>query len=111
MIKHRSQNEIHRMRQQLDADLRAGRLYIHEAAKGMRHILGKTQRDFADLLGIAERTYIDIERGVGNPTLETLSKIGALFGLAVKFGPYDTLRDNGDGVRGKPRHTRGFPRR
>jgi transcriptional regulator with XRE-family HTH domain len=94
-----SQEEIVGMRQRLDEDLRAGRLYPHEAARQMRHILRKSQEEFAVMLKMSPRTYIDFERNVGNPTLETLNRIGSLFGLVVKFGPSDTLHDRGESLR------------
>lgn len=94
-----SPEAIAEQRQQLDAELRAGRLYLNEAARKMRAILCKSQSEFAVLLDIAPRTYIDFERGVGNPRLDTLMKIAGLFGLAVKFGPADSLHDRGSSLR------------
>ena len=37
------------------------------------------------ILKISPRVLIDIERGVGNPTLKTLNKIGHLFGFKTGF--------------------------
>ena len=54
---------------------------LAQTVRLMRQITGKTQPDFARLVGIAPRVLIDIERGVGNPTLNTLKKIGRPFGL------------------------------
>jgi len=54
---------------------------LAQTVRLMRRITGKTQPDFARLIGIAPRVLIDIERGVGNPTLTTLKKIGTPFGL------------------------------
>ena len=99
MKRNLSHEEIAQMRQQLDSDLRNGLLYPHEAAKQMRLILRKTQAEFADMLKLGRRTYIDFERSVGNPTIDTLSRIGKLFGLAIKFGPSDTLHDRGEALR------------
>jgi len=53
----------------------------------MRKVVGKTQPEYAKLIGVAERAYIDFERGVGNPTLATLKKIAKSFGLDVSFRP------------------------
>ncbi len=49
----------------------------------MRRITGLTQPEYARLVGVAPRALIDVERGVANPTLETLEKIGRSFGLRV----------------------------
>ncbi len=66
-------------------DLDSGQLDIAEAIRKMREIVGKTQVDYARMIGIAPRVLIDIERRVRNPTLATLMKIGEPFGLTVKF--------------------------
>jgi DNA-binding XRE family transcriptional regulator len=66
-------------------DLNSGQLDIPEAVRRMRKISGKTQPEYAKLIRIAPRVLIDLERGVGNPTLNTLSKIGKVFGLVVSF--------------------------
>jgi DNA-binding XRE family transcriptional regulator len=55
----------------------------------MRKIAGLTQVEFAKFVGVAPRIVIDIERGVANPTLSTLRKIGLVFGLDVFFGRKD----------------------
>ncbi len=67
-------------------DLSAGNFKkIPETVREMRKITGFTQPEFAKWIGIAPRVLIDIERGVGNPTLKTLEKIIEPFGLAVGF--------------------------
>lgn len=62
------------------------KLSLAETVKTMRSIVGMTQPEFAKLVGIAPRIIIDLERGVGNPTLETLRKIGKPFRLDIYFG-------------------------
>lgn len=62
-----------------------GGLSLIETIKWMRRIAGLTQPKFAKMVGIAPRIIIDLERGVANPTLETLNKIGKPFGLTVGF--------------------------
>lgn len=62
-----------------------GRLTLVDACRLMRAVTGMTQAEFARWVGVAERTYIDLERGAGNPTLATLNRIGAVFNLEVGF--------------------------
>jgi len=65
-------------------DLDDGRLTdLPGAVRQMRKTTGLTQTEYAKLVGIAPRVLIDLERGVGNPTLKTLEKLAAPFGLCV----------------------------
>ncbi len=66
-------------------EIAAGKLSLIDAIKNMRKILGMTQVEYAKFVGVAPRIIIDIERGVGNPTLETLRKIGRPYGLDVGY--------------------------
>jgi DNA-binding XRE family transcriptional regulator len=56
---------------------------LFDTIRRMRKITGLTQPEYAKLIGIAPRVLIDIERGVGNPTLKTLNKIAEPFGLRI----------------------------
>ncbi|WP_245641577.1 helix-turn-helix domain-containing protein [Paraburkholderia bannensis] len=58
---------------------------IAEAMKAMRKMTGLTQAEFAAHRGVSRRVIQDIERGTGNPTVESLNSIGKLFGLQVGF--------------------------
>lgn len=69
------------LRQEFYRQLPESAQTLAQTVRLMRQITGKTQPDFARLVGIAPRVLIDIERGVGNPTLNTLKKIGRPFGL------------------------------
>ncbi|OAI46503.1 hypothetical protein AYO45_01800 [Gammaproteobacteria bacterium SCGC AG-212-F23] len=60
-------------------------LTLAETIKAMRAIVGMTQTEYAKFVGIAPRIIIDLERGIGNPTLETLRKIGKPFRLNIIF--------------------------
>jgi len=73
------------LRIQFFKDLDAGKLTLVQATRRLRKSTSMTQPQLAKLLKISERTYIDLERGVGNPTLKTLSKIAAAYGLEVSF--------------------------
>ena len=82
----RTSEEIRSEKESLYADIEAGRLTIGQATRRMRKIVGMTQTEYAEkVLKIYPRVLMEIERGRGNPTLETLQKIGAPFGLLVRF--------------------------
>jgi transcriptional regulator with XRE-family HTH domain len=48
-----------------------------------RKIAGRSQADYARLVGVSPRSLIELERGIGNPTIKTLAKILAPFDLEV----------------------------
>ena len=50
-----------------------------------------TQRDLAELSGLAVHTLSDLESGKGNPTLEVLSKLCAVLGLEIQLQPRQPL--------------------
>lgn len=61
-------------------------LTLGEAVRGMRKITGMSQKAYAErIVGIAPRILAEIERDSGNPTVETLNKIGRPFGFTVGF--------------------------
>jgi DNA-binding XRE family transcriptional regulator len=64
-----------------------GDMSIPEAMKGMRAITGLTQAEFAAHRGVSRRVIQDIERGTGNPTVDSLNSIVKLFGLQVGLVP------------------------
>lgn len=43
------------------------------------------QEQLADIAGISPRTLRDIEKGIGNPELETLMKICNVLGMEIKI--------------------------
>lgn len=43
------------------------------------------QQEFAKALSLTRRQIAEIEAGAANPTLETLDKIGRVFGFSVGF--------------------------
>ena len=67
------------------ADIEAGKLSLRDTLRAMRKIAGMTQTEYAKFVGVAPRIIIDLERGVGNPTLSTLEKIGRPFRLKVSL--------------------------
>ena len=64
-----------------------GDMTIPEAMKAMRKMTGLTQAEFAEHRGVSRRVIQDIERGTGNPTVDSLNSVAKLFGLQVGFVP------------------------
>ena len=56
---------------------------IGEFIRERRDILKIQQTDLAELSGIALRTIIIIEGGKGNPSINTLQKLGSVLGLEL----------------------------
>lgn len=82
----RSPDEIRIEKEALYADIKRGALTLGQATRRMRKIVGMTQTEYAEkILRIYPRVLMEIERDRGNPTLETLEKIGRPFGLKVGF--------------------------
>jgi len=73
------------LRKQFYADIKAGRLSLPGAVKAMRRISRLTQPEFAKNRGISLGALKQIEAGQGNPKIETLTKIGAIFAVEVGF--------------------------
>jgi transcriptional regulator with XRE-family HTH domain len=87
-----SRDELRRQRDELYAAISRGELTIQEAVKRMRRLARMTQVEFAAHRGLSLKVIKDVERGVGNPTLATLNKIGEIFGLEVAFVRKDKLQ-------------------
>jgi len=82
----RTPEEIRAEKEALYADIAAGSLTLGQATRRMRRIVGMNQKEYAEkVLKIYPRVLMEIERDRGNPTLETLEKIAAPFGLTVGF--------------------------
>lgn len=56
-----------------------------ETIKARRDNLGVTQEMLADISGVGLRTLKQFESGKGNPTLETLNKLGNSLGMELTF--------------------------
>lgn len=78
-----------------------GELTLQEAVKRMRALSRLTQQEFADHRGVSVKVIKEIERGVGNPTVNTLNQIAAIFGLEVAFVP-KIPRPSPSSLREKP---------
>ncbi|MCH7398774.1 helix-turn-helix domain-containing protein [Belliella sp. DSM 107340] len=57
-------------------------IYIRERRK----MLEVTQPDLAEMAGISINTLYKIERGVANPSVKVLKKIGDILGLEISIG-------------------------
>ena len=82
-----TKEEILENRRTLAERARIGDLRLPGAVAEIRKGFGMTQEEFAKTLSLTRRQVAEIEAGAGNPTLETLEKIGRLFGFGVGFVP------------------------
>ncbi len=62
-----------------------------EIMKSRRRILAISQRDLAEMAGLGLATVKDIERGKGNPSLSTISRILDVLGMEVVFKVRQTV--------------------
>lgn len=56
---------------------------IGTTIKERRALLGISQQDLSDYSGVGISTIKDLERGIGNPSVETLGKILDVVGLEM----------------------------
>ncbi len=56
---------------------------IGATIKERRTLLGISQQDLSDYSGVGISTIKDLERGIGNPSVETLRKILDVVGLEM----------------------------
>jgi putative transcriptional regulator len=77
-------------RVELLQELEKGRMELPETIRRMRAVTGLTQFEYAGLVKVAPRVLIDLERGVGNPTIDTVRKIVRPFGLELRLMPKKT---------------------
>jgi transcriptional regulator with XRE-family HTH domain len=68
----------------------------------MSRAMGLTQEEFAALLKMTWRQIAELEGGRANPTLDTLERIGRLFGLTTGFVPISAVNQPPRGERGMP---------
>ncbi|WP_137130262.1 helix-turn-helix transcriptional regulator [Rhizobium sp. FY34] len=64
---------------------RCGQLRLPGGVAELRKGIGMSQDEFAKVIGLTRRQIAEIEAGTANPTLETMKKIGRLFGFDVGF--------------------------
>ena len=58
---------------------------LKEVMKSRRKILGISQQDLAEMSGVSLPTVKDIERGTGNPSMSTVSKILEVLGMKIVY--------------------------
>lgn len=64
---------------------------IREVIKERRGVLGISQLDLAEMAGISLATVKDIERGAGNPSMKTVTRIMEVLGLEIQFRIRQTI--------------------
>lgn len=58
---------------------------LREVIKARRKVLGISQQDPAEMSGISLPTVKDIERGLANPSLSTISKLLDVLGMEIVY--------------------------
>lgn len=64
---------------------------LSEVIKNRRKKLAISQQDLAEMAGIGLATIKDIERGKGNPSMATVSKIMEVLGIEIEFKVRQTV--------------------
>ncbi len=65
---------------------------IGKVIKERRALLGISQQDLSDFSGVGISTVKDLERGKGNPSIETLKKILDVVGLEMVLQVKQTIK-------------------
>ena len=68
-----------------------GLMNLQEVMKSRRKTLSLSQQDLAEMAGLGLSTVKDIERGLGNPSLATISKILEVLGMEMVFKVRQTV--------------------
>ena len=58
---------------------------LREVIKARRKVLEISQQDLAEMSGISLPTVKDIERGLANPSLSTISKLLDVLGMEIVY--------------------------
>ncbi len=58
---------------------------LGQKIKDRRKVLKVRQEDLAEISDVALRTIISIEKGEGNPSLETLLKLSKVLGMEIQL--------------------------
>ncbi|WP_365887935.1 HipA domain-containing protein [Ensifer sp. SSB1] len=90
-----TKEEISVLRARLREKAASGELRFPDGVVEIRKSLGLTQEQFATLTGVTKRQVAEIETGKANPTVETLQRIGSLFGFSVGFVPRGASESGG----------------
>lgn len=57
--------------------------YIGQVIRNRRQELNINQQTLADLSGVGINTLVTVERGTGNPSLDTIEKLFSVLGLSI----------------------------
>ncbi len=76
---------VRQQRAELYEAIDRSELSIQETVKRMRTMSRLTQTEFAAHREVSAKVIKEVERGVANPTINTLNQIGRVFGLEVAF--------------------------
>ena len=68
-----------------------GLVTLSEVMKSRRKTLSLSQQDLAEMAGLGLSTVKDIERGQGNPSLATISRILEILGMEMIFKVRQTV--------------------
>lgn len=90
-----NKDQLRQRRAQLYEAIARGEITLRDSVKEMRAISRLTQAGFAAHRGVGTKVIKEIEGGTGNPTVGTLNRIGAFFGLEVAFVRTETLGQDG----------------
>lgn len=82
-----TKDEVLENRRTVAERARCGDLRLPGSVADLRRGIGMSQEEFAKIVGLTRRQVAEIEAETANPTLETLTKIGRLFGFTVGFVP------------------------
>lgn len=58
---------------------------LREVIKARRKVLGISQQDLAEMSGSSLPTVKDVERGLANPSLSTISKLLDVLGMEIVY--------------------------
>ena len=64
---------------------------LKDVMKQRREILSLTQQDLAEMAQVGVATIKDIERGKGNPALNTVKKILEVLGIEIDYNVRQTI--------------------
>ena len=64
---------------------------LKEIMKQRREFLSLTQKDLAEMAEVGVATIKDIERGKGNPALNTIKKILEVLGIEIEYKVRQTI--------------------
>ena len=65
---------------------------LGKVIKESRALLGISQQDLSDYSGVGISTVKDLERGVGNPSIDTLKKILDVVGMEMILQVKQTVK-------------------